>query len=132
MKSNLKLLGAALALGVMLVVVGCAKNKKDSASASSGDDINHKVTDIAPPAAPAPAYSSTPVTDVQPAYTETPVAPSGSTIAGGSSYKVKKGDTLYGIARTAYGDGKQYTRIVQANPGVTPQNLKVGQTLVIP
>ena len=52
--------------------------------------------------------------------------------ASGSSYTVKKGDTLYKIARDHYGDGKRWQQIASANPGVSPQSLKVGQSLVIP
>jgi 5'-nucleotidase len=51
---------------------------------------------------------------------------------GSGSYTVKKGDTLYGIARQRYGDGKQWSKIAQANPGLRPETLKVGQTIVIP
>ena len=47
-------------------------------------------------------------------------------------FKHRKGETLYGIAKKSYGDGKQWTKIAAANPGVTPQSLKVGQTIVIP
>jgi nucleoid-associated protein YgaU len=50
----------------------------------------------------------------------------------GNSYKVKKGDTLFAIAKTQYGDGKQWQKIASANPGVSPSTLHVGQTLVIP
>ena len=49
-----------------------------------------------------------------------------------TGYKVKKGDTLYRIAKTEYGDGKKWTVIASANPGISPQSLKAGQTIVIP
>ncbi|HET6251851.1 MAG TPA: LysM peptidoglycan-binding domain-containing protein [Tepidisphaeraceae bacterium] len=52
--------------------------------------------------------------------------------ADAAGYKVKKGDTLYGIARNEYGDGKKWTLIASANPGLSPQSLKTGQTIVIP
>ena len=44
-------------------------------------------------------------------FTQTPAA-------GNGSYTVKKGDTLYRIAKDHYGDGKQWTKIASANPGV--------------
>ena len=109
-------------------IVGCSKNKKDSTTKTA---LNSDVTDITPSAAAPSAYTPAP----QPAamtydtsITSTPTAGAGA----GGSYTVKRGDTLYGIARAKYGDGKQYTRIVAANPGVSPQSLKVGQTLTIP
>ena len=49
-----------------------------------------------------------------------------------NSYKVKKGDTLYHIAKAEYGDGKKWTVIASANPGISPQSLKAGQMLRIP
>ncbi|HEX5245198.1 MAG TPA: LysM peptidoglycan-binding domain-containing protein [Tepidisphaeraceae bacterium] len=53
-------------------------------------------------------------------------------VASGDSYKVKKGDTLYAIAKAQYGDGKKWERITAANPGLTPGTLRAGQTLTIP
>jgi len=53
-------------------------------------------------------------------------------VASRDSYKVKKGDTLFAIAKAQYGDGKKWERIVAANPGLTPGTLRAGQTLTIP
>lgn len=77
-----------------------------------------------PPAAPEPIASPAPVAQVQMA--SSPLA------ATGSRYTVKKGDTLFHIAREHYGDGKRWQQIAAANPGVSPNTLKVGQTLVMP
>jgi 5'-nucleotidase len=52
--------------------------------------------------------------------------------ASANQYKVKPGDTLYGIARTAYGDGKHWSKIASANPGLSAKSLKVGQTITLP
>lgn len=97
------------------------------ASSSAGSSSLHSyepapaIQPAPTPVAPEPIVSSTPA----PAVTSTPVSSSGSHV-------VKKGDTLYGIARKHYGDGKQWTKIASANPGVSPQSLRVGQTLVVP
>jgi 5'-nucleotidase len=77
---------------------------------------------------------------VEPAVTQTPAAPApvaaapagGASAAPGSSYTVKKGDTLFTIAKTAYGNGNLWQRIAQANPGLSPTTLKAGKTIVIP
>ncbi|HHN45973.1 MAG TPA: LysM peptidoglycan-binding domain-containing protein [Planctomycetes bacterium] len=45
---------------------------------------------------------------------------------------VGKGDTLWSLAASYYGDGKKYTSIIKANPGLDPQKLAIGQELVIP
>ena len=52
--------------------------------------------------------------------------------AAGSTYTVQKGDTLYGIAKAHYGDGKQWTKIVAANPGLDAAHLSVGRKIVLP
>lgn len=48
-------------------------------------------------------------------------------------YTVKKGDTLWALAKYYYGDGSKYKLIASANPQITNPNLiYVGQVLVIP
>lgn len=115
----------ALTLGAMGVAAGCSGNKK-SASADIPQDPS--VTEVS--AAPAPVY----VAPAAPAYTppsdSATVTPVSSAM--GASYTIKPGDTLYSIAKAKYGDGKQWNRIVSANPGLNPQKLKVGQTITLP
>jgi len=121
----------AAAMSLMLAAVGCAKKGNDAAKNGSALDISAPppVAYEPPPAQPAPqpvVYDTAPT----PVMGTTPAPTAAS--ANGGSYTVQRGDTLYGIARQRYGDGKQWQRIAQANPGVSPQTLKVGQTLVIP
>jgi len=47
-------------------------------------------------------------------------------------YHVKSGDTLSLIAQTWFGDEGQWTLIAEANPGVDPTKLQVGQRLTLP
>jgi nucleoid-associated protein YgaU len=47
-------------------------------------------------------------------------------------YTVERGDTLCSIARDYYGDAGQWVRIRDANAGIDPDRLKVGQVLVLP
>jgi 5'-nucleotidase/UDP-sugar diphosphatase len=119
-------------LGAMAIFAigafGCA-NKK-----TAGIPTNESVADVSTPA-PAMAYQPAPMPVAQPviydsAVSQAPAASSGA--MGGGTYTVKKGDTLYSIARQRYGDGKQWSRIASANPGLHPQSLKVGQTITIP
>jgi len=101
---------------------------------------------VAGAASPAPATTTTPPYMLPSAYpppepvpavaVEAPppaaVRASASAKASGSRYTVKQGDTLYHIAKVRYGDGKEWQRIANANPGVSPTTLKVGQVLVVP
>lgn len=52
--------------------------------------------------------------------------------AGSRSYVIKSGDTLEAIARAQLGDGQKWRQIASANPGINPNNLKVGQSIAIP
>ena len=47
---------------------------------------------------------------------------------------VQKGDTLISIAKKAYGDGRKYTKILRANPGIikNPDRIFQGQVLRVP
>src|SRR5438874_13016386 len=121
-----------VALGLIgLAVIGC-QNKKTPTAA------NPSVTEISAQPAPAPGpqpYIPPPQpVAVQPVtYDAAPAAPAaGPNAAGGGNYTVKKGDTLYSIAKTRYGNGNQYAKIMSANPGLSAEHLKVGQTIVVP
>lgn len=115
-----------------LVVVGCQDKKNPPAAGSSS------VLDVQPAGSYQPApqpvisdnptYTSTPTPAAshEPAATATPAA------TGNRTYTIKKGDTLYGIAVAHYGDGKQWTRIANANPGLDPSKLAIGKTIIIP
>jgi nucleoid-associated protein YgaU len=86
----------------------------------------------APAAAPAEEHSTAPVA----ANTHAPVTPAAESEvpAGGTTHKVESGETLGSIAKKYYGSGgpKSVAMIVNANKGIEPTRLKVGQELVIP
>jgi nucleoid-associated protein YgaU len=50
----------------------------------------------------------------------------------GQQYTVQSGDTLVKIAEQFYGNSSLWTLIRNANPGIDPNNLQVGQQLQIP
>jgi len=47
-------------------------------------------------------------------------------------YTIQSGDTLFAIAKRFYGDGEKYPLILQANPLANPNQIEVGQVLLIP
>jgi hypothetical protein len=48
------------------------------------------------------------------------------------SVTVKKGDTIYKIAKRVYGSSKEYKKILKANKIKNNRSLKIGQKLIIP
>ena len=58
----------------------------------------------------------------------------GKKSAKAKNYKVKKGDTLYKIAKKHYGDGSKWKNIYNANKKKisNPNKLKVGITIKLP
>jgi 5'-nucleotidase len=124
---------ATVTLVTTIGVLGCGSSNKETAG---GIPMNESVTEIASPA-PVQAYQPPPASQApqQPVYettTQTPAPQPTGVAIGGGTYTVKRGDTLYKIANQRYGDGKQWQRIVSANPGLDPAKLRVGQTIMLP
>ena len=130
----LKTIAASLALACLLAAAGCSENKKTPDEVAS----NGAVTDIsaapAPQAAPVAAAPQPVIYDTAPAPQVIAVTTPNAAAPGavGGQYTVQKGDTLWKIASTQYGDGKQWQRIAAANPGLSPETLKAGQKIAIP
>jgi 5'-nucleotidase len=130
---------ACAAMGLMLV--GCAANQKNkTAAAGMSMDISapapqyvpqtaQPVIYDAPPQAAAPAA---PALAAAPSAAESGAEPAAPSTSAGRRYTVKKGDTLWKIAETRYGNGNQWQRIASANPGLEPETLKIGQRIAIP
>ena len=51
---------------------------------------------------------------------------------GGRTYTIRKNDTLWSLAQRFYGDGQKWVDIVDANPGINPKKLAVGQKITLP
>jgi 5'-nucleotidase len=122
-------------LAIVLLAAGCQSNGSSSAMSPSSTPVTDVSMTPAPittatPAAYTPAPVQTPAT-VTPAMDTAPVLASGASSTG-TTYKVKAGDTLWKLAATHYGNGNQWKKIADANPGLTPSTLKVGQTITIP
>jgi len=119
---------AIASLGLaFLLAGGCQMNRpaNDSALDLSGNapaSAAPAQTAYAPPAAP----MQTAAPDPSSATINAAVAPSSNT------YTIKPGDTLWKIAASHYGDGKKWKQIADANPGIIPSSLRVGQTITLP
>lgn len=66
------------------------------------------------------------------AGSETATAASGSATSAGGKHVIARGDTLWDIAKAAYGDGTLWHRIAEANGNPRPRALHIGTELSIP
>jgi nucleoid-associated protein YgaU len=116
--------GGVMVLG--MAMLGCQQEQKPAQTTSARPtalDVSGPAVSSTPTYQPAPTSVATPAGDATVTQTSS---------ASAANYTVKKGDTLYRIAKDRYGDGKQWQKIASANPGVSASTLRVGQTLVIP
>jgi LysM repeat protein len=137
-----------LAIGTVLIVQGCKREEPPPATypelspvlPSFDTNLPPVVSTEAPPAVvqpstvpalptvPQPPVSAPAPTPVTPSPTVSAPAPT-APAAGGTEYRVVAGDTLYGIAKK---HGVSLRALLDANPGVDPRRLRVGQKLVVP
>lgn len=103
----------------LALLVGCESDKEQSLGSVPPDDMVYQSTPADQSAAAAPPPASTP------AY-------SAPAMAAGDSYTIRRGDTLWSIAVRYYNDGQRWKDIVDANPGLDPTKLRVGQQIVLP
>ena len=94
------------AIVLTLVVIGC------------GGQAEPEPTPVPP----------TPTTVVQP---PTPIPPT-PVPTGPINYTIREGDTLMLLAFEFLGDGSRWTEIAAENPSMDPDNIYVGQEILIP
>lgn len=82
---------------------------------------------VAAPAAQAQTAHKSEVAPAAPATTETV-----TTTCPGGTYVIQPGDNLGKIAKNTLGKATLASKLLQANPGLNPKNLKVGTTILIP
>ncbi|MCG3134841.1 MAG: hypothetical protein HMLKMBBP_02245 [Planctomycetes bacterium] len=67
-----------------------------------------------------------------PTPTPTPPTPAPSAVPGFREVKVAKGDTLMIIAKRELGASSKWPTLVEANPGLDPKRMKIGQVIKVP
>lgn len=130
-KRGLLLLGALAALLAALVLgwwLGTSTEQENVA------DLNAEVEQLRLQLSQArTSETAEPPADTGPPAGATGQPPGQSeSVAPSLTYTVQPGDTLSRIAAGAYGDGEAFSVIVEANPGLDPNNLAIGQQIKLP
>ena len=47
-------------------------------------------------------------------------------------HTISRGETLWSVALLHYGNGQRWRDIQEANPGIEPRKLRIGQEIVVP
>lgn len=92
-------------------------------ASGASPELQAQAPSASSPSAPAPAAS--------PAPTPAPGAPA-PTASPSTTYKVRSGDTLSGIAQSLLGDASRSKEIAMANKIADPNRINVDQELIIP
>jgi len=129
------ILVAVLALGA----IGCEQKREDE-DLPAIDPAELEASQPPEVASPPPVETWDTATTSPAVVVETPTAPPpppapGTSTAGTpQTYTMKRGDTLYSLARRFYSDGKLWTRIADANPDKIRDvtDIPVGTVLTIP
>jgi len=129
-----------------VVGVGCNANKKDQIASGmpmNGASMYIPATPPAPPAQytpPQPVIAEAPQDQavMSDAVADTsdmvsaPARPRRSSSASGTRYKIRKGESLWSIAQSKYGNGNKWKAIAAANPQINPDRVQAGQTITLP
>ncbi len=127
-----------IAIGTMMTAIGCSTGTKSGRAATGDDvlDVGSSSFDNASYGTGATSGGMVEMNSTAPAAPEyvapepAPVAPAAPAAA--RQHTIARGDTAWSLAVRYYGDGKQFPRIFQANPGLSERNFPAGKTIVIP
>lgn len=124
--NRLSLLRIAVALTLTTLVAGCKSSKSSSASESIAGpvDVSHQ----AQPGSTSGHIHSVADDKAQP-FPPNPTAGPADAELDFRTHKVKKGETFYGIAKQY---GVSAKDVINANPGVEPTRISIGQEIIVP
>ena len=141
---------ATLGIALTLILTGCKSTTKKETSWDSKLDLTESYADaseqasydepdrypvygVATPSQGLPTPSQGAAFPVETTYEPALTAPA-PVLSGSRYHTVVKHDTLYGLARTYYGDHRRWKDIYEANRSIigNPNRILVGQRLVIP
>ena len=102
---------------------GCKKKPQEDLATIYPSPASELELPIQPAPEPAPEPVATVSLSASPTMPPTPAR---------RTYTIQPRDTLWRIAKRYYGQGNRWPEIVQANPGIVPARLRIGQTIVVP
>lgn len=121
--NRLSLVRIALAVTLLAFVAGCKSSKaKTESTAARSVDVSASVN--AEPVAIAVRADES----AQP-FPPSPTPGPADAELSFRTHKVKKGDTFYGIAKQYGVNAKD---VINANPGVEPTRISIGQEIIVP
>jgi 5'-nucleotidase/UDP-sugar diphosphatase len=109
----------------LLIAAGCQEQQGSKPMTDSA------ALDVTPAATPVAYSAPAPVQTMAPDPALSSATPAAGA-ASGNTYTIQRGDTLWKIATAKYGNGKKWHEIADANPGLSPSDLRVGQTISLP
>lgn len=112
---------AALSLTLIALLAGGCVVKKTK---------NEEVMDLND--TPADSATVEPLTTTTPPIQSAPLEAEPSPVQTSKTHTIGAGDTPWNLAVKYYGDGKQWQKIIDANPGLTPSRMPIGKKIVIP
>jgi 5'-nucleotidase/UDP-sugar diphosphatase len=110
-----------------------AETAQEMATPPADADTEGSAADMA--AAPADENAADPIEPVTEPAEQTAMAQTAAEMAASAApttHTIVAGDSLWKLAARFYGDGREFTRLRDANPDVDPENLVVGETLTVP
>ncbi|GAB4197975.1 MAG: hypothetical protein Kow00105_12000 [Phycisphaeraceae bacterium] len=123
----------AVMIGIvsLLAVTGCQRQSKPELAEVPPPVEPVEVQPYQPEPAQPTAVDWAPQPTTQPAAVPTP-EPVPAPVPTQTTYTIQKNDTLWKIAERHYGSGLRWKDILEANPGLVPEKLPVGKTIVLP
>ncbi len=119
---------AALSVALIAMVAGGCVVKRTKTNSDVMD-----LSDSPPQADPMPSAGPVePLTTTTPPPQVTPPQAEPLPAHAARTHTIAAGDTPWNLAVKYYGDGKQWPKIIEANPGLTPERMPIGKKITIP
>lgn len=125
--NRLSLLRIAVALTLIAFVAGCKSSKSNSSAKTESTAANP--VDVTSTVNAEPVAIHVHSTETAEPFPPNPTPGPADAELSYRTHRVKKGDTFYGIAKQY---GVSAKDVINANPGVEPTRIRIGQEIIVP